>query len=74
MIRQRPLKGGRDQVYISIDPKIFKKLLSDANRFDTSASFVGNTALGTFFGIELDEPYYKVNRNGKPNKRTRRHR
>lgn len=75
MIIQRRLEGGREKCFISVDPVVMRKLKRDSLRFDCSASFVGNTALATFFGIELPEFYYKakrVKRNGRHTKRSRR--
>lgn len=71
MIRQRPLKGGREGCAILVDPVVHHRLLREAARFGTSASFVGNTALAEFFRYELDETYQRAQRRAKKRKARR---
>jgi hypothetical protein len=51
------IKGGRPSLHPCVDPVVEKLVLSTANKFKVSKSFVQNTLLAEAFGLALRERF-----------------
>lgn len=60
--RQKPLPGGRDTVYIAVDPAVAVWLHREAARFGCSLSMVGNNAMAWVGNIDLLDPLKRKSR------------
>jgi len=64
---QKRIKGGRQDIYGCLHPRVRAIIEADVKRFDVSISFVVATALEHFFGKMLTEHYYEAaKRKPKP--------
>lgn len=73
MLRQRPIRGGRERVNAAVERRIEKVIERTMARFSCSRSFVIAVALADAFGVELDrDDRYEI--RARQQKRTRKRR
>jgi hypothetical protein len=52
--RQRPIRGGREQLPAAVEQRIWNEVERTARRFNVSRSFVVAVALADAMGVDLD--------------------